>query len=430
MTNLTRNDIYDLNEAYKQIYSEIEYDQLDEDWWNPSTWFGPSPQQKAEERRRLQQAQTAAAEKVDRMVGRAHQLPNSGTRYTVNLNPNTGQVVRRSEGQIAQLGGRRVKWEVNDKGEGKWVPSQPEFKPNLQYVGTTGSDTRRIDPTKDDMGRPIQSTPPTRSTTQSTSQGRTSTTRPAVTTTRPATSSTSRNTIPSYSGATNVSPVGTPAPTNMVRPVAGAPTQGSEVSIQRPVNRLMTGMPTVPSMAGPVGGPKLSARAQALRSGGPQGSARSRVLNQSFDPFDVVMGYLIDEGYADSEDSAVIIMSNMSEDWVHSIVEGYIDLFKTPPARGRSMKGDPSKGEKFGNPARLSPAMRALQRSDQLRASEPGSRRQIMQTRRSGQINRTFRSARLAGGASPSLGGIGTPSGTGRYTPGGRYGIGGVGLAD
>lgn len=152
--------------------------------------------------------------------------------------------------------------------------------------------------------------------------------------------------------------------------------------------------------------------------------------NEQVELYDIIFSHLLDEGYAATEDGALAIMSNMSEDWVHSIVEGYVDLFKTPPARGLSMKGDPSKGEKFGNPARLSPAMRALQRSDQLRASEPGSRRQIMQTRRSGQINRTFRSARLAGGASSSLGGIGTPSGTGRYTPGGRYGIGGVGLAD
>lgn len=322
MSNLTGNDIHDLNEAYKQIYSELEYDQLDEVWWNPSTWFGPSPQQKAAERASLQQVQTAAAEKVDRSVGRAHQLPNSGTRYTVHLDPNRGQEVRRREGQVAQLGGRRVKWEVDAKGTGKWVPDQPEFKPNLQYLGTTGGRTVRINPNKDDMGRPIQSTAPsTRSTAQPTSQGRPTTSRPAVTTTRPTTSPTSRPTIPSYAGVTNVRPVGTPIPTDTVRPVASAPTQGSEVSIQRPVNRLMTGMPTVPSMAAPVGGPKLSPRAQALRSGGPQGSARSRVLNQSFDPFDVVMGYLIDEGYADSEDSAVIIMSNMSEDWVQSIIE-------------------------------------------------------------------------------------------------------------
>jgi hypothetical protein len=43
-------------------------------------------------------------------------------------------------------------------------------------------------------------------------------------------------------------------------------------------------------------------------------------LNQSFDPFDVVMGHLLDEGYADNEEAALQIMANMSEEWKQSIV--------------------------------------------------------------------------------------------------------------
>lgn len=45
------------------------------------------------------------------------------------------------------------------------------------------------------------------------------------------------------------------------------------------------------------------------------------LLRQHFDPFDVVMGHLIDEGYADNEDAAVVIMSNMSEEWIQSIIQ-------------------------------------------------------------------------------------------------------------
>ena len=41
----------------------------------------------------------------------------------------------------------------------------------------------------------------------------------------------------------------------------------------------------------------------------------------SFDPFDVIKGHLLDEGYADTEESALVIMANMSEDWRESIVE-------------------------------------------------------------------------------------------------------------
>jgi hypothetical protein len=130
--------------------------------------------------------------------------------------------------------------------------------------------------------------------------------------------------IPQYNVG-RISPVGTPLPTTGIQPVAGAPTQDAQVSAPaKPVNRLMQGMPTVPSMAAPVGGPQLSARVRALQAGGPQGPARARVLNQSFDPFDIVMGHLIDEGYAETEEDAAVIMANMSEEWKESIVEAYV----------------------------------------------------------------------------------------------------------
>ena len=52
-----------------------------------------------------------------------------------------------------------------------------------------------------------------------------------------------------------------------------------------------------------------------------QGGKPATPLVQSFDLFDVVMGHLIDEGYADSEEAALTIMANMSEEWKQSIVE-------------------------------------------------------------------------------------------------------------
>ena len=44
-------------------------------------------------------------------------------------------------------------------------------------------------------------------------------------------------------------------------------------------------------------------------------------LAASFDMFDVVKGYLIGEGYADTEEAALAIMTNMSEEWKQSIIE-------------------------------------------------------------------------------------------------------------
>ena len=52
----------------------------------------------------------------------------------------------------------------------------------------------------------------------------------------------------------------------------------------------------------------------------PMGSARERMLRQSFDPFDVIKGHLLDEGYADTEEAALVIMANMSENWKQSII--------------------------------------------------------------------------------------------------------------
>jgi hypothetical protein len=46
-------------------------------------------------------------------------------------------------------------------------------------------------------------------------------------------------------------------------------------------------------------------------------------LAAGFDMFDVVKGYLIGEGYADTEESALAIMANMSEEWREDIVELY-----------------------------------------------------------------------------------------------------------
>lgn len=51
------------------------------------------------------------------------------------------------------------------------------------------------------------------------------------------------------------------------------------------------------------------------------GGARERMLNQDLDLFDIVKGHLLDEGYAETEEAALAIMSNMSEDWRNEIIE-------------------------------------------------------------------------------------------------------------
>jgi hypothetical protein len=50
------------------------------------------------------------------------------------------------------------------------------------------------------------------------------------------------------------------------------------------------------------------------------GSKKPGSIVSHFDPFDVIKGHLLDEGYADTEESALAIMTNMSEEWRQSIL--------------------------------------------------------------------------------------------------------------
>ena len=53
---------------------------------------------------------------------------------------------------------------------------------------------------------------------------------------------------------------------------------------------------------------------------------RNKNINASYDLYDIILSHLLDEGYADTIESAERIMVNMSEDWRESICEGYKPL--------------------------------------------------------------------------------------------------------
>jgi len=66
--------------------------------------------------------------------------------------------------------------------------------------------------------------------------------------------------------------------------------------------------PLKPSVKGPIGrGPS----GKPVKNGGSMGE-------QSV--FDIIKGHLLDEGYADTEDAALAIMANMSQEWKQSIL--------------------------------------------------------------------------------------------------------------
>ena len=76
-----------------------------------------------------------------------------------------------------------------------------------------------------------------------------------------------------------------------------------------PINRTKRQMGTSPR------GEKI------MRDAGVGPSEKPTGLNNSADLFDIVKGHLMSEGYADTEEAALAIMANMSEEWRQSIVE-------------------------------------------------------------------------------------------------------------
>ena len=48
---------------------------------------------------------------------------------------------------------------------------------------------------------------------------------------------------------------------------------------------------------------------------------RNIIQKQSFDLFDIIKGHLLDEGFADTEEAALAIMTNMSEEWREQILD-------------------------------------------------------------------------------------------------------------
>ena len=97
---------------------------------------------------------------------------------------------------------------------------------------------------------------------------------------------------------------------------------------QASLNRSEFGSATKPAPA-----PK-SAAPTSLNKTGPGAkfnpSAPKINLKQDLDIFDLVKGYLLDEGYAETEQAAMTIMANMSEEWRQDIIEFFGPKTVTP----------------------------------------------------------------------------------------------------
>jgi len=70
------------------------------------------------------------------------------------------------------------------------------------------------------------------------------------------------------------------------------------------------------------------------------------------DLFDLVKGHLLDEGYAETEENALVIMANMSEEWRESILEAILDESSYSAKAARAGKDIGKPGKMFGKIAK------------------------------------------------------------------------------
>lgn len=74
-------------------------------------------------------------------------------------------------------------------------------------------------------------------------------------------------------------------------------------------------------------------------------SIRKKMNKESYNLYDIILSHLLDEGYADTQEAALAIMGNMSEEWRESICEGYKPL----PEKGMRRKTEKLKNEIEGS---------------------------------------------------------------------------------
>ena len=78
--------------------------------------------------------------------------------------------------------------------------------------------------------------------------------------------------------------------------------------------------PAIPAASASTAKPAPTAAPTPTPQKRPGGSVKPGSLVSGFDMFDVVMGHLLGEGYVETEEQALAIMANMSEDWRESIL--------------------------------------------------------------------------------------------------------------
>jgi hypothetical protein len=121
--------------------------------------------------------------------------------------------------------------------------------------------------------------------------------------------------------------------------VADQRLNAAQKDTQSSIDKLKKGN-TVTRAGAHIAAKRVEADVRKSSSYGPQrpkpGTTGAYRITDSFDVYDVILSHLLDEGYADTQEQAQVIMVNMSEDWREDILEG-LDM-KTFKANRRNTK--------------------------------------------------------------------------------------------
>lgn len=318
MSRITGSDAFGLMEAYNNVYAPQELTEEQvweevEDWVNSLVEEGYDLSEYTWEDM-YEEYLNEMGQPGGNRPGGNRPISNAPyqSRFARPMNAGTPQQTGRgtavSRPQIGGLGGLGVGY--------RGAELQQAARARASQVGTPRQGTAGGPTTRGNT--PIGPSP-----TRPAVQAPTTPARPSTTPARPAITPTSQKPVASSTTTAPTAPASTPAaPARTFNPLmqrtfgyqtGNAPSQIAAASAGKPI-------PSGTAL-GSAANPEVRRRLNL-----PQ-----KNLNQNFDPFDVVLGHLIDEGYADTEEAAAVIMVNMSEEWREGILEKF------------GMAADPSK---------------------------------------------------------------------------------------
>jgi hypothetical protein len=104
----------------------------------------------------------------------------------------------------------------------------------------------------------------------------------------------------------------------------------------------MGNLPILGDVGGRIGRNRGTAQGQQMYDRAKQTLGGLLKQDYEYDNFDIILEHLIQKGYANSEESAIAIMANMSEDWRKNILElNQVDLDRESSTINRNTRNAP-----------------------------------------------------------------------------------------